>query len=140
MTGSRVPAAPRRTAVAALPLVLALAGCAGATGSPGATTTPNRTAPAGNVVRVGLMEWSIPTSASYVHPGKVTLVVTNTGGTQHDLVVQGRKGRWSTPVLEPGDKARLVVHAVKSETLRLWCGEPGHRLQGMHTTLTALPR
>ncbi len=90
------------------------------------------------MVRVGLLEWSIPTSVTRVHPGKVTLIVANTGGTEHDLVVQGRDGKWSTRPLEPGAKARLVVHAARSETLHLWCSEPGHRAQGMHTTLKVL--
>ena len=86
-------------------------------------------------VGVGLTEWTIVVSRHRVSPGRVVLTVTNTGATQHDLVVQGRAGTWKTPVLNPGRQVTLVVHADAGETLALWCSEPGHRAQGMHTTL-----
>jgi uncharacterized cupredoxin-like copper-binding protein len=129
--------------LALLSLLVGLGGCgAGTQGQPAVATTTQHSAgqadKASNLVRVGLLEWSIPTSVSRVHPGKVTLIVTNTGGTQHDLVVQGRRGKWATRPLEPGDHARLVIHAAPSETLHLWCSEPGHRAQGMHTKLHVL--
>ena len=91
-------------------------------------------------LRVGLTEWTIVTSASLVRPGQVRLVVTNTGATEHDLEVQGRAGRWETPVLDPGQRTTLTVRARPGETLALWCTEPGHRTQGMHTVLRATTR
>lgn len=91
-------------------------------------------------VGVGLTEWTIVVSRHRVSPGRVVLTVTNTGATQHDLVVQGRAGTWKTPVLNPGRQVSLVVHADPGETLALWCSEPGHRAQGMHTTLTVRAR
>lgn len=91
-------------------------------------------------VRVGLTEWTIVTSTSFVRPGRVSLHVTNTGATEHDLEVQGRAGRWKTPVLDPGQQATLSVRARPGETLALWCTEPGHRAQGMHTVLRATTR
>jgi hypothetical protein len=90
----------------------------------------------GRQLRVGLTEWTISTSSPSTPPGRVALVVTNAGGTEHDLVVRGRAGRWETPDLAPGQQSRLVVRARPGETLRLWCSMPGHRTQGMHTTLT----
>ena len=95
---------------------------------------------AASSVRVGLTEWTIVTSTSFVRPGRVRLVVTNTGATEHDLAVQGRAGHWRTPVLEPGQRAALTVRARPGEALALWCTEPGHRAQGMHAVLRATTR
>jgi hypothetical protein len=115
-----------------------LAGC-GATGGDGTRPEAVRPLSAGGhgQVRVGLTEWTIEVSRSEVNPGRLRLLVTNAGATVHDLVVQGRRGTWETPDLRPGQQARLDVRAVPHETLQLWCSMPGHRAQGMHTTLTA---
>jgi hypothetical protein len=86
-------------------------------------------------IRVGLSEWTISTSSATLPPGWVTLVVTNAGGTEHDLVVRGRAGTWETPDLDPGRQSRLTVRGRAGETLHMWCSMPGHRAQGMHTTL-----
>ena len=86
-------------------------------------------------IRVGLSEWTISTSSATVPSGRVTLVVTNAGGTEHDLVVRGRAGTWETPDLDPGQQSRLTVRGRAGETLHMWCSMPGHRAQGMHTTL-----
>lgn len=87
-------------------------------------------------VRVGLTEWTIAVSRSRVPSGRLGLLVTNTGATVHDLVVHDREGTWETAELSPGQQSGLVVRAGPHETLQLWCSMPGHRAQGMHTTLT----
>ena len=84
---------------------------------------------------MGLVEWSVQLSDAVVRPGHVTLEVTNAGGTVHDLVVEGEAGRWETSDLDPGDAATLQVRARPGETMTLWCDVPGHRSQGMETTL-----
>ena len=121
-------------------LAAALTACGGSSGSDssgsdrpaarGATT-----APAGDTIRVGLTEWEILTSVTTVPSGSVSFRVTNAGATEHDLVVQGRAGTWRTDDLAPGAVQRLTIRATRGESLRLWCSEPGHEVQGMHTTL-----
>lgn len=87
-------------------------------------------------VRVGLVEWSITLSRDTIPPGRTVLLVTNAGATTHDLAVAGGgQSRWQTRDLHPGQRARLVIQAAPGEQLRLWCTMPGHRTQGMHTTL-----
>jgi hypothetical protein len=88
-------------------------------------------------VRVGLTEWTIVASRSQVRPGRVSILVTNAGATVHDLVVRDRSGTWETPDLHPGEQVRLVVRAAPHDILQLWCSMPGHRAQGMHTTLSS---
>ena len=136
-----MPAGARQVSavVAGAALALVLTGCGGET-TPGSAAADQVQPVAGSVgthgaVRVGLFEWSIVTAPRKVSAGRVKLLVTNTGGTEHDLVVKGRAGRWETPTLEPGDQVTLTVAARPGETLHLWCAEPGHRMQGMHTVL-----
>jgi uncharacterized cupredoxin-like copper-binding protein len=135
--GPRVAAA----IVAAAAVTVLLTGCEGAessaaTGAGGhSQPAAQSTAPAQSTVKVGLFEWSIVTAPRRAAPGRLRLVVTNTGGTEHDLNVQGRNGHWETPTLDPGERATLIVRAAAGETLHLWCSEPGHRAQGMHTVL-----
>jgi uncharacterized cupredoxin-like copper-binding protein len=119
---------------AAATLLAVVTGC-GAQAEPGAEVAAQQ--PADHApVRVGLTEWTIVVSRSQVPTGKLRLIVTNAGATTHDLVVRGRRGTWETPDLAPGERARLTVRAAPHETLQLWCSMPGHRAQGMHTTLT----
>ena len=139
----RHPGSGRASAVVgAAVLALLLGGCGGTPSTADQPATGRvqpvaRSASAHGAVRVGLFEWSIVTAPRTVSPGRVKLLVTNTGGTEHDLVVQGRAGRWETPTLEPGDQVTLTITARPGETLKLWCAEPGHRTQGMHTVLKA---
>ena len=140
MTGG-VRRSALQTVAAAAALATLLTGCADADSSD-ATAPGSHAEPAGEVsgaarstIKIGLFEWSIVTAPRRVAPGRVRLVVTNTGGTEHDLDVQGRDGHWESPTLEPGERATMVVRAEPGETLHLWCAEPGHRTQGMHTVL-----
>lgn len=118
----------------ALAVVLALigllaAGCGvsnevvGPVGEPGAE------------VPVGLTEWAIVLGETGPAPGPVMLVVTNAGGTVHDLVVEGRLGRWRTPMLGPGESHELQITAAAGEALHLECTVPGHHGQDMHLYL-----
>jgi hypothetical protein len=91
-------------------------------------------------VPVGLTEWAIVLGETGPAPGPVTLVVTNAGGTVHDLVVEGRLGRWQTPMLGPGESHELLITADAGEALHLECTVPGHHGQGMHLYLTVHDR
>jgi hypothetical protein len=86
--------------------------------------------------RVGLTEWTIVVSSPRVRAGRLGFLVTNTGATVHDLVVHDAQGTWHSPDLDPGQQTWLVVRAAPRETLQLWCSMPGHRAQGMYTTIT----
>lgn len=90
---------------------------------------------AADTLRLGLTEWSIEASASQLRPGTVTVVVTNTGGTGHDVVLTGQAGRWATPVLAPGERYELEITATPGEELELVCTVTGHHSAGMWTTL-----
>jgi hypothetical protein len=106
-----------------------------ACGGTAATSSSTGSNPAEGVVRVGLTEWVIVTSSRAVEPGSVELQVTNTGGTEHDLIITGASGHWATPMLDPGDEAELTIEATAGEELELTCSVPGHEPQGMRSTL-----
>jgi plastocyanin len=112
-----------------LAAVLALGGCAGQPGD------ARDDGPVTDHVRIGLTEWTVETGGVRASAGEVTLVVTNTGATGHDVVVHGSEGTWGTPVLEPGESHEVVVETVPGEVLDLVCTVTGHRAAGMSTTL-----
>jgi uncharacterized cupredoxin-like copper-binding protein len=116
----------------------ALPGCATAEADhvSGPVRFPSQdSATATRTVRVGLIEWTITLSRRTVPAGRVFLQVTNAGATVHDLDVEGHLGEWGTPDLDPGDHARLAIRTRPGETLKLWCGEPGHAEAGMRAYL-----
>jgi hypothetical protein len=90
-------------------------------------------------LRVGLVEWQILTSSRAVTAGIVTLTVTNTGTTAHDLHVTGRGLHAKTPLLAPGRSAKLAIATRDPSRLTLTCELPGHVEAGMRIT-TAISR
>lgn len=131
--------AGRGLATTAVVAALVCAGCAGAAddGTPStAAASADSVGTTSSPLRVGLTEWTIALSTSTVQPGRLHLVVTNAGATEHDLYVRGRAGQWHTPDLDPAERAELTVDARPGESLKLWCAEPGHEAQGMRTSIT----
>lgn len=87
-------------------------------------------------LRLGLTEWSIEASASVLVPGTVEVVVTNAGGTGHDVSITGEAGTWATRVLAPGEQTEFSIQTVSGEELSLVCTVAGHHSAGMHRTLS----
>lgn len=117
--------------LAGLVLVLATAAVGCATDSPAASEGA-----AASEVRVGLIDYEITTPSVAVRPGPATLEVTNAGRTAHDLRVAGEETDAYLATLEPGESDTIDVDVAAGEDqLTLWCTLPGHRQQGMETTL-----
>lgn len=122
------------------PLAVLLLGAVTVTGC--AAQTPSTPAPAIAVrsLRVGLSEWSVQTSARRVTPGAVTMVVTNAGSDEHNLVVrQGGRTLGLTQTLPPGQRQTLHLTVSPRGSLRLFCSLPGHDQAGMHALLAVGP-
>ena len=123
------------SAVAALAVLLASAGCGGDDdGGGGSTYTAARATPGqGTVLAVEAREMAFSPAPMSAVAGPVTFRLTNIGVVRHDLRLaevpnvlveavpkQTAEGAW---VLQPG------IYAV-------YCSIPGHRAAGMATTLT----
>lgn len=138
MRSSRFPAdaslaraRARSGRLAGVVLVLAVAAVGCAADGPAASGRA-----AASEVRVGLIDYEITTPNVAVRPGSATLEVTNAGRTAHDLRVAGEETDAHLATLEPGESATLDVEVAAGEDeLTLWCTLPGHRRQGMETTL-----
>ncbi len=82
-----------------------------------------------NAVDLGFdpVELSIPADTD------ATIVLTNTGALQHDLVIEGTD--FATDLLNSGESVELVVN-LPAGTYQYFCSVAGHREAGMEGTLT----
>lgn len=116
----------KRAAVLVL-LLLVLSGCAG-----GSVVTPPAGPPA-TQLRVGMMEYRFQLSAATLAAGTVTVVATNTGSSEHDVVLtQGGKEIGRSAVLAPGSTETFRVMVAPGVRVHLECSLPGHDTAGMH--------
>ena len=122
-------------AVAWAVALLTASACAG----PGDLAAPDRALPDDGPAAeadVGLTDFAIATTADRVVDGTVTLEVTNAGATAHDLRIAGDRADVRTDVLPPGGTTTITVTTAGQDALTLWCTLPGHRRQGMETSLS----
>ncbi len=83
--------------------------------------------------KVSGKEYSFKLSAKSIRkPGKVTFKFRNAGHLVHNFHIRGK----STPDLQPGKSASLVVRFTKKGTYRYLCTEPGHAALGMKGVFT----
>ena len=90
---------------------------------------------AGKPVPVTETEFHIAIAPKTLPPGSYTFVVKNGGKLQHDLAVQGGTVNSKTPLINPGQTAKLTVK-LGAGTYTLFCTVPGHRAAGMVAKLT----
>ena len=71
-------------------------------------------------------------SKSLAKPGTVTFNFTNTGTVAHDFKIDGK----TTPLVQPGHTAKLVVRFRKAGKFSYLCTVPGHAAAGMRGVFT----
>jgi len=71
-------------------------------------------------------------SNSVAKPGTVTFNFTNTGTVAHDFKIDGK----TTPLVQPGHTAKLVVRFRKAGKFSYLCTVPGHAAAGMRGVFT----
>jgi uncharacterized cupredoxin-like copper-binding protein len=71
-------------------------------------------------------------SKSVARPGTVTFNFTNTGTVAHDFKIDGK----TTPLVQPGHTAKLVVRFKKTGKFSYLCTVPGHAAAGMRGVYT----
>ena len=84
-------------------------------------------------IQVSGKEFSFKLSAkSIARPGTVTFKFKNVGHMAHDFKINGK----TTPLLQPGKTAKLVVTFKKKGNYRYLCTVPGHAAAGMRGVFT----
>jgi len=71
-------------------------------------------------------------SKSLAKPGTVTFTFTNVGTVAHDFSIAGK----TTPLVQPGHTAKLVVRFKKAGKFSYLCTVPGHAAAGMRGVFT----
>lgn len=112
---------------------VALSQAGGGGGSPSTSEGDHAESPTAATVDVQLGDIFIaPQQLTAPAGAELTLEVENTGGIQHDLVLEdGPK----TALLDPGARASLEVGALEPGTYTVFCSVPGHREGGMVASL-----
>jgi plastocyanin len=116
--------------LALLTLLVPLGGCGG-----GSVVAPPAGPPA-TTLRVGMLEYRFQLSAATLQPGTVTVVATNAGSSEHDVVFheQGADlGR--SAVLPPGAQQTFRIRVAPGGPVDLECTVPGHEAAGMRATV-----
>jgi len=115
-------------------LLLLLAGCGG-----GSVVAPPSGSPV-TELRIGMIDYRFQLSAAAVQPGALTVVATNTGSSEHDVVLteDGTEiGR--SDVLPPGGRQTFQVQVAAGGPVHLECSLPGHDAAGMHADVAVEP-
>ncbi len=99
------------------------------------TWTPDGAAPTGEVIDVGLSEYTIDMPTT-LPAGPVTFLITNYGSLPHSFAIEGPGiDEALTHELEPGQQGAFTVD-LQPGTYSVICPEPGHRDNGMSLVLT----
>ena len=99
----------------------------------GSARTGQPTALSATTVQVKGSEFFFRLSTkSIAKPGKVTFVFKNIGHVSHDFKIN----RKSTPLIQPGRTARIVVTFKKKGKYPYLCTVPGHAAAGMKGVFT----
>jgi len=102
-------------------------------GSGGSGKAAPSTSAQGTAVQVKGGEFFFRLSTkSLAKPGPVTFVFQNIGHVAHDFKINGKQ----TPLIQPGQTAKLVVSFTKSGTYPYLCTVPGHAEAGMKGVFT----
>lgn len=88
----------------------------------------------GPVVNVTAKEFSYTLDTQQTSAGRIEFIVQNNGFMPHDFAIQGNGAEYKTPMIEPGESARLSVE-LEAGTYTYICTIPGHEQLGMRGTL-----
>ncbi len=89
-------------------------------------------------VNVVAQDMKFALDASQANPGTITFVVRNNDHMPHDFSISGNGVDEKTPMIDPGETARLEV-TLESGNYSYMCTVPGHALLGMKGTFTVAP-
>jgi uncharacterized cupredoxin-like copper-binding protein len=98
-----------------------------------AARTDRQTRAAATTIQVSGGEFFFKLSTkSIAKPGTVTFVFKNVGHVLHDFHISGK----STPMIQPGKTAKLIITFKKAAKFSYLCTVPGHAAAGMKGVFT----
>ncbi|MET0939342.1 MAG: cupredoxin domain-containing protein [Gaiellaceae bacterium] len=114
------------TVVVMLLSVFLVAGCGGDdNGGEETTSTASQT------ISISATDFAFtPSTVTVDAPGTYTFDLTNDGGTDHALEIEGNGVEEETDTVSPGDTASVTVD-LESGSYEMYCPIDGHRAQGM---------
>lgn len=104
-----------------------------ATGPDDATAAPGAPTAAASI-DVSAFEFGFTASSESVPAGEITFTLLNTGGMEHDLVLEGVDGA-ATDILGPTEAGSFTV-TLEPGTYTLYCSVGTHRDLGMELEIT----
>jgi uncharacterized cupredoxin-like copper-binding protein len=130
-----LPAAAALTAVA-----LVVAGCGGGGGSKSSSTSKKSASSSassgGATLKETATDFKFDNKNPTVKKGKVTINLTNKGGTTHAIEVEGKGLEVKANQIKPGQSTKLTVNLTKPGKYEFYCPVDGHKQLGMKGTLT----
>ncbi|HEX7263456.1 MAG TPA: cupredoxin domain-containing protein [Candidatus Dormibacteraeota bacterium] len=117
-----------RAAVAALAVLVLLAGCGG-----GGSGQPSGS------FKVSMTEFKFDPATMTVPSGKVVFYLVNGGTVSHDFVIRDSAGNnvQASELVSAGDTFVFTVSNLPAGTYTYFCNQTGHEAAGMKGTLTA---
>ena len=117
-----------RAAVAALAMLVLLAGCGG-----GGSGQPSGS------FKVSMTEFKFDPATMTVPSGKVVFYLVNGGTVSHDFVIRDSAGNnlQASELVSAGDTFVFTVSNLPAGTYTYFCNQAGHEAAGMKGTLTA---
>jgi uncharacterized cupredoxin-like copper-binding protein len=113
------------TVVVVLLSVFLVAGCGGDDNGGEETTG------AASQISISATDFAFtPSTVTVDAPGTYTFDLTNDGGTDHALEIEGNGIEEETGTVSPGDTASVTVD-LESGSYEMYCPIDGHRAQGM---------
>jgi uncharacterized cupredoxin-like copper-binding protein len=113
------------------------AGCGGDDDNENTTTAGGATDTGGQTLSISETEYKLDPSNPTVKPGTVSFEVTNDGGVDHNLEVEGPEGEQELEQdLGPGESGTLTVDLSTPGTYEFYCPVGDHRDRGMEGEIT----
>jgi uncharacterized cupredoxin-like copper-binding protein len=120
------------TVVAALMSMFLVAGCGGDDNGGEETTT----GAASQTFSISATDYAFtPSTVTVDAPGTYTFDLTNDGGTDHAIEIEGQGSEERSDTVSPGESASVTID-LQSGKYEMYCPIDGHKARGMEGEVT----
>lgn len=112
--------------------VFVITGCGGDDNGGEETTT----GVASQTISISATDFAFtPSTVTVDAPGTYTFDLTNDGGTDHAIEIEGQGSEERSDTVSPGESASVTID-LESGTYEMYCPIDGHKAQGMEGEIT----